>query len=100
MPKKPRWADEEWKWEFPDPNEVVCKDCVFREPDAKAGKTLIDGATKSMCEVYNLKPHGILFHGEDCDYYMSEDEQNAADDDDDLDWEDEDLGWEDEEEEE
>ena len=45
---------------FPD-----CKGCVFAAPDTK----LVEGYTKSVCEVYKeCKPISLMMGGE-CEYY-------------------------------
>lgn len=64
--------------QFPDPQKVQCKDCVFRDKTKLTldGKTIYPGITKDYCEIYdrntNGKGNGILFWGEKCKYYVKE----------------------------
>lgn len=73
--QKPRWENEEWTLEHPDEAKIACKDCYHREPDRTlySGK-VIKGSTLGMCAAYSDKPDDILFNGEECPYYLCEDE--------------------------
>ena len=42
------------------------------------GKTVAYGACLSGCQVFGYKPIGILFGGDDCDYYLSENEEDES----------------------
>lgn len=70
----PKWHDEDWTVNHPDPKEIACKDCFHREPDRKIGSTTIKGCTLAMCGAFASKPPGILFQGEKCPYYLNENE--------------------------
>ena len=74
--KAPRWEEEDWVAEHPDPDKIPCKDCVYREKDREVGDTVILGAVLGMCQVYTDKPTHILFDGEDCPYHLTEEEMN------------------------
>ncbi|MDO5445903.1 MAG: hypothetical protein Q4F31_09835 [Eubacteriales bacterium] len=77
MTENERWPDPEFV--TPDINKIQCKDCVFRQKDVlRDGKVVLRGATKGICDVYPIpvwKPDSILFGGEPCDYYVSENEE-------------------------
>lgn len=73
-------AQSEIKGQFPNRNEIICKDCKFRD---HAVITLNDkkipvGVTKAFCEKYqeppksNGKPHEVLFENGICEYYEKE----------------------------
>lgn len=73
-------AQSEIKGQFPDRDEIICKDCMFRDKTTlKLGKKRIPvGVTKSFCKKYqgppkdNGKPHDILFENGICEYYEKE----------------------------
>ena len=72
-----RWSDDNWVVRHPDENKIKCKDCVFRANDRMYnGKVVYAGACLGVCEVYSKgdKPNDILFDGAECEYYISEDE--------------------------
>lgn len=71
----PRFEDDNWgSFEKPDLEKIKCKDCKWRAKDRKIGKTVIYGASLSVCKAYSVKPREILWKNEDCPYYMKEDE--------------------------
>ncbi len=57
---------------FPEEDEVICKDCIYRAKDIANGT--IKGATLGVCDAYPIKPPSILLDGAECMYYCSEDE--------------------------
>ncbi len=68
------------KGQFPNQDEIVCKDCAFRDKTkVKIGnKEIVVGVTKAFCEKYkappesNGKPHEILFGNGICEHYEKE----------------------------
>lgn len=67
------------KGQFPDPEKVKCKDCVFRDKTVVniEGKDLFSGVTRCYCAKYqkgetNGKPHDVLFLNADCRYYKKD----------------------------
>ncbi|MCD8397547.1 MAG: hypothetical protein LUD12_10290 [Lachnospiraceae bacterium] len=69
--KNPRFTDEAiGALRQPDIDKINCKDCLLRAKDRLDGK--IKGATLSVCEVYEIKPHGILWQNDDCPYYIDD----------------------------
>lgn len=66
--RRPRWYDENWIGRHPDPEKVACRDCRMREPDTE----YVKGSTKIMCAAFGMKPHGVLWDGEECEYYAKE----------------------------
>lgn len=67
------------KGEMPNPNEIFCRDCIFRD------KTIIDldskiipvGITKDFCDIFvspNSKPSDILFQQAPCDYWVKDED--------------------------
>lgn len=66
--------------QFPNPNKIICKDCVFRDHTVidVGDKELHVGTTKAYCDMYqkppasNGKPHEILFEGKTCELYAKE----------------------------
>lgn len=73
-------AQSEIKGQFPKMDEIICKDCAFRDKTTlELGKKKIPvGVTKAFCEKYegppkdNGKPHNILFGIEICEHYQKE----------------------------
>lgn len=65
-----RWDHEELVWVQPDPEKIQCSKCMLRAQDRLNGE--INGATLGICEAYDFKPYEILFHGEDCPYFINE----------------------------
>lgn len=74
--KKPKWYDEDWVSEHPDPKKISCGDCAFRAEDRDFGDSVMPGSTLAMCDVYDSKPNDILFKGVKCPYYVSEEDMN------------------------
>lgn len=78
MAKKREFSPMKTQWVNPD--EILCKDCIHRDKEEiKIGdKTIKCGVTKSFCDMFigppidNGKPNGILFNGDDCDFYEEE----------------------------
>lgn len=68
------------KGQFPDINNIICKDCVFRDKTTinLSDKKIPVGVTKAFCEKYqappksNGKPHEVLFNNGDCVFYQKE----------------------------
>lgn len=68
------------KGQFPDRNEILCKDCEFRDKAiVTIGNNKIPvGVTKAFCKKYerppksNGKPHEVLFENGICEYYKKE----------------------------
>lgn len=68
------------KGQFPKKDEIICKDCMFRDKTIlKLGKNKIPvGVTKAFCKQYqgppkdNGKPHEILFENGICELYEKE----------------------------
>lgn len=58
----------------PPPDDIICKDCIFRKPDFVVnGEVLIKGYKNARCDIFvNGKPNDILFRNEDCDFHESE----------------------------
>ena len=73
---RPRWEDEDWTVETPDPEKCKCKKCFLREEDRQIGDRTIHGCTLGTCAAFNVKPNEILFQGEDCPYFIDEDEKD------------------------
>ena len=57
--------------QFPDPENVACKDCKFRDKTEVdiGGKHLKPGVIRSNCDVFKDKPLEILFNGAPCAFY-------------------------------
>ena len=74
-----RWDDEEMVWIKPVLEDVICKDCVYREKDRYVkGKLIVHGAELGMCEKHkDLKPPEILFYKAGCEFYKKE-ERNGT----------------------
>lgn len=68
------------KGQFPSKNEIICKDCKFRDKTeiTLGDKKISVGVTKAFCEKYetppksNGKPHEVLFENGICEYYEKE----------------------------
>ena len=60
--------------QFPDKDKIACKDCAFRDKTIVTiiGKTIQAGITKGNCEMYELKPHDVLFQNAPCQFYSKE----------------------------
>lgn len=74
--KAPRWENEDMVWEHPDIKKIKCATCYLREPD-RTGLG-IKGATLGCCAAYPIKPHDVLWKGEDCPYYLDENEEDEV----------------------
>lgn len=72
--------DQPMHGSWPDPKNIICKDCAFRDKTVVKlnDKTIPVGVTKSFCKIYeappktNGKPLDILFQNADCKYYRKE----------------------------
>lgn len=65
------------KGSWPDPDKIMCRDCVFRDKtEVVLSKKIIKcGITKNECEIYqkpNYKPTEILLQNAECDYYVND----------------------------
>lgn len=68
------------KGQFPKKDEIICKDCKFRDHTTITigSKEIPVGVTKAFCEKYesppksNGKPHEILFENGICEHYEKE----------------------------
>jgi hypothetical protein len=70
--KSPRWENEDWILRVPDDN-IICKHCMFRKADQKAGEAIFKGHIYGVCELFpNGKPEGVLFNGAPCEYFTDE----------------------------
>jgi hypothetical protein len=70
--KVPRWENEEWIVQVPK-DDIICKYCMFRKPDQKAGSAILKGHIYGACELFpNGKPNGILFNDAKCGYFVDE----------------------------
>lgn len=69
--KNPKWEKEMWNTTTP-PENIFCKDCIFRlKPITVAGETM-ERYTYGNCEIFKgsqIKPHEVLWDGEPCEYY-------------------------------
>lgn len=70
----PRWDNEELSWVQPDPKKIQCSKCMLRAKDRLDGE--INGATLGVCDAYDFKPPQILMDGEDCPYFIDENEED------------------------
>lgn len=78
--KNAREAQSPIKGQFPNKNEIICKDCIFRDRTTitLGAKEIHVGITKAFCEKYksppksNGKPHDVLFNNGDCEFYAKE----------------------------
>lgn len=70
----PRWDNEELSWVQPDPQKIQCSKCMLRAKDRLDGE--INGATLGVCDAYDFKPPQILMDGEDCPYFIDENEED------------------------
>lgn len=70
----PRWDNEELSWAQPDPQKIQCSKCMLRAKDRLDGE--INGATLGVCDAYDFKPPQILMDGEDCPYFIDENEED------------------------
>jgi hypothetical protein len=72
--------NDEIRPQWPDPNKIMCKDCIFRDKtEIKVNDKIIKcGVTKDLCRVYlgpphdNGKPHDVLFLNDYCEFYEEE----------------------------
>ena len=68
------------KGQFPKKDEILCKDCIFRDKTeiTLGDKKIPVGVTKAFCEKYqappksNGKPHEVLFESGICEHYEKE----------------------------
>lgn len=69
-----RWDDEEFAKGTPVLEDVICKDCAYREKDRFVkGKLIVHGAELSTCKKYQgMKPPEILFSKAGCEQYEKE----------------------------
>lgn len=56
-------------------DKIKCRTCRFAAQNLeRSGKVLVCGYKSAYCDVYdrdtNGKPNGILFQGEECEYYQ------------------------------
>ena len=70
----PRWDNEKLSWVQPDPKKIQCSKCMLRAKDRLDGE--INGATLGVCDAYDFKPPQILMDGEDCPYFIGENEED------------------------
>lgn len=70
----PRWDNEKLSWVQPDPQKIQCSKCMLRAKDRLDGE--INGATLGVCDAYDFKPPQILMDGEDCPYFIDENEED------------------------
>ena len=70
----PRWDKEKLSWVQPDPQKIQCSKCMLRAKDRLDGE--INGATLGVCDAYDFKPPQILMDGEDCPYFIDENEED------------------------
>lgn len=70
----PRWDNEELSWVQPNPQKIQCSKCMLRAKDRLDGE--INGATLGVCDAYDFKPPQILMDGEDCPYFIDENEED------------------------
>lgn len=72
--KNPKWNEEMWKTITP-PENIQCKDCIFRlKPLTVAGETMLRH-TYGNCNIFKgsqMKPREVLWEGESCEYYEQE----------------------------
>jgi hypothetical protein len=67
------------KGEMPNPNEIFCRDCTFRDKttiDLGSGEIPV-GVTKAYCDIFvlpNCKPNDILFQQAPCDYWVKDED--------------------------
>ncbi len=70
----PKWEKEMWKTTSP-PEDIQCKDCIFRlRPVTVAGET-VDRFNYGNCEIFRgtqIKPHEVLWEHGACEYYEQE----------------------------
>lgn len=75
-----REAQSPIKGQFPNKNEIICKDCAFRDRTTitLGANEIPVGITKAFCDAYqappasNGKPHDVLFNNGDCEFYAKE----------------------------
>ena len=65
------------KCQTPNADEIVCKDCVYRDHTTIEvnGKILPVGVTKGNCEMFvypDSKPSEVLFNNTECEFYEEE----------------------------
>lgn len=70
----PRWDNEKLSWVQPAPQKIQCSKCMLRAKDRLDGE--INGATLGVCDAYDFKPPQILMDGEDCPYFIDENEED------------------------
>lgn len=72
------------KGSFPNNDEILCKDCEFRDKTIVniGNKKIVVGTTKAFCKKYpappgsNGKPHNVLFENGICEFYKKEEQGN------------------------
>lgn len=67
------------KCQTPDPKEMFCRDCAFRDKtEIKVGKLILKvGISKAQCDIYvypDKKPSDVLFDSAPCDYWVKDKE--------------------------
>ena len=71
--RRPRWADEDWVLDVPDPEKIECRDCTWRARDRRfPSGTVQPGSTLGVCQLLSVKPHRVLYGLEKCPYYLKE----------------------------
>lgn len=72
--KSPKWEKEMWATTTP-PDDIQCKDCIFRlQPVTVAGETM-SRHTYGNCKLYEppqIKPHEVLWEKKPCEFYEKE----------------------------
>lgn len=72
--KNPKWENEMWNTTIP-PDDIPCKDCIFRLQDIEVAGEVFKRHTYGECRIYEspkVKPHEVLWDGKPCEFYEQE----------------------------
>ncbi len=73
MAENPRFTDEAIEeLTFPDKDKIPCTHCHWRAEDRPAFH--FSGACLGVCQIYSVKPYGIIWGGDECPYFLSDSE--------------------------
>lgn len=69
--KKPRWNEEVWSGTTP-PEDICCKDCMFKLESVTICGETVERYTYGACKIMDDKPHEVLWDGAQCEFWEKE----------------------------
>jgi hypothetical protein len=72
-----RWDDEQFNMQTPA-NNIKCATCKYRLKPVTIGDYTAERYGYGNCDKYDLKPQGILWDGDPCEYYEEDDHEENA----------------------